>query len=220
MAEINTEKKQKRERTFVYSKGCILVRAIFHTLLPVKYHNPTGMDREGPYMLLANHQSWIDPVIIAVGCRAHEIRFVGKKELTKNKALAWLVTKLHMITVDRHNTDLQAMRQCNQVLREGKVLGIFPEGTRHLPDMMSEVETGAAVLAFRSKALVLPVYIQNKLKLFRRTHVYVGDPMPLSDLYEQGMNADTIQEMCSRIQHTFWDMRKEYQFTARKQKKK
>jgi len=218
MAEHTQVQTRKKERTFVYSKGCMVVRGIFHTLLPVKYHNAQGMDREGPYMLLANHQSWIDPVIIAVGCRAHEIRFVGKKELTKNKALAWLVRKLHMITVDRHNTDMQAMRLCNQVLKEGKVLGIFPEGTRHLPDMMSEVETGAAVLAFRAKATVLPVYVQSKLKLFRRTHVYVGDPLSLADLYEQGMNTDTIKEMCDRIQHTFWDMREQYKDTARKMK--
>lgn len=218
MAEFKAEAPKKKEKTFVYSKGCLLVRALFHSFLPVKFHNAQRMDREGPYMLLANHQSWIDPVILAAGCHAHEIRFVGKKELTKNKALAWLVKKLHMITVDRHNTDMQAMRQCNQVLKEGKVLGIFPEGTRHLPDLMSEVETGAAVLAFRAKAVVMPVYIQNKLKLFRRTHVYVGEPMALSDLYDQGMNADTIQEMSCRIQHTFWDMRKKYQNTARKKK--
>jgi len=219
MAEIQAQKKpEKKESTFIYSKGCMVLRGVFKTLLPVTYHDPQKMDREGPYMLLSNHLSWIDPVVIAVGCRAHEIRFVGKKEITKNKFLAWLVGKLHMITIDRHNTDMQAMRLCNQVLKEGKVLGIFPEGTRHLPDMMSEVETGAAVLAFRSKATVLPVYIQNKLKFFSRAHVYVGDPISFSDLYEQGMNPETIQQFCSRVQETFWQMRKDYQHTARKKK--
>ena len=208
MAEIQSQKSAKRERTLIYSKGCIVVRGIFNTFLPVTYHNPTGMDREGPYMLLANHQSWMDPVIIAVGCRAHEIRFVGKKEITKNKALAWLVKQLHMITVDRHNTDMQAMRLCNQVLKDGKVLGIFPEGTRHLPDLMSEVETGAAVLAMRAKVPVLPVYITGKLRLFRRIHVYVGQPMDYQDLLEEGMNTDTLQKFCNRVRETFHGMRK------------
>ena len=214
MAEIQT-KSEKRESTPIYSKGCVIIRGLFKTILPVTYHNPTGMDREGPYILLANHQSWMDPVIIAVGCRAHEIRFVGKKEITKNKALAWLVNKLHMITVDRHNTDMQAMRLCNQVLKEGKVLGIFPEGTRHLPDLMSEVETGAAVLAMRAKVPVLPVYISGKLRLFRRIHVYVGEPMEYLDLLADGMNTQALQGFCQQVKTTFHAMRKAHQESNR-----
>lgn len=219
MAEASV-KAQKKERTAAYTIGIGIARFLFRTLLPVTFHNAAEMDRPGPYLLLANHQSWFDPVIIAGGCHAHEIRFVGKKEIASNKLIAWLVGKLHMITVDRHNTDMQAMRKCSAVLKEGKVLGIFPEGTRYLPDMMSEVETGATVLAFRSKAPVLPVYIQNTLKPFHRTHVYVGEEMQLSDLLEQGMNPDTIAALCKRIQETFWKMRSTHKDTARPQQRK
>lgn len=208
----NEMQAEKRERTPVYTLARGVAAVLFSVLFPIKYHQPEIFQGlKGPYMVMANHQSWIDPVILAVPCKDYEIRFVGKKELTNNKLMAWLVKSLHMITVDRHNTDMQAMRMCTKVLREGKVLGIFPEGTRHLPDLMSEVETGTAVLALRSKVPLIPVYVHGRLRLFRRTHVYIGAPMETADLYEQGMDSQTVNSLCQRIRDTFHEMRRKAQ---------
>lgn len=199
----------EREHTPVYSVGRGVANVLFHTLFPVQYHHTERLSLKAPYIMVANHKSWIDPVILAVPCKDYEIRFVGKKELTKNKLLAWLVGKLHMITVDRHNTDMQAMRLSMRALREGRVLGIFPEGTRHLPDLMSEVENGAAVLALRANVPLLPVYISSKLRFLRRIHVYVGAPMDISDLSAQGFDAQVVAQLSERIRETFLTMRRE-----------
>lgn len=199
----------KRERTPIYTVGRVLAAVLFHTIFPVRYHHTEQLSLKAPYILVANHKSWIDPVILAAACKDYEIRFVGKKELTRNKLLAWLVGKLHMITVDRHNTDMQAMRLSMRALREGKVLGIFPEGTRHLPDLMSEVETGTAVLALRANVPLLPVYISSKLRFLRRLHVYVGTPMDISDLSAQGCDAQVVAQLTERIRDTFLTMRSE-----------
>lgn len=196
-----------RERTPVYTLARVLAWILFHTVFPVRYHAPEKINREAPYIVIANHKSGLDPIVLAVPCKDYEIRFVGKKELTKNKMLAWLVGKLHMITVDRHNSDLAAMRSCMKVLREKKVLGIFPEGTRHQPELMSEVETGAAVLALRANVPLLPVYIAGKLRAFRTTHVYVGDPMDISDLSAQGCDSQTADQLSNRIRQIFFAMR-------------
>ena len=87
------------------------------------------------------------------------------------------------------------------------MLGIFPEGTRHLPDLMSEVETGTAVLALRANVPLLPVYISRKLSFLRLTHVYIGQPMDISDLAAQGMDAAVVEQLCDRIRQTFYTMR-------------
>lgn len=210
MAEVKYPVPEKKERTFLYTLGRIILVPVFKTILPIKYHNLEGLQLPAPYLLLANHQSMMDPIILAAGCKHYEIRFVGKKELTNNKLLAWLVKTLHMITVERHATDMQAMRTCLQVLREGHILGIFPEGTRHQADLMSEVETGTAVLAMRARMPVLPVYIHGKLGLFRRLHVYTGQPIEYADLLEEGMNTQTIGELSNRIQKTFRQMRQQH----------
>ncbi len=197
----------KRERTFWYTVARIVAFLIVKILFPVKYHGKEKFSLEAPYILVSNHKSWMDPLIMAQPCKKYEVRFVGKKELNANPMVTKLLDKLHMITVDRHNTDLAAMRQCFRVLRDKKVLGIFPEGTRHLPDLMSEVETGTSVLALRANVPLLPVYISRKLRFLRLTHVYVGEPMDVSDLAAQGMDAAVVEQMTQRIRTTFLDMR-------------
>ena len=166
---------------------------------------------DAPYIAMSNHNSALDPIILAYPCKRYEVRFVGKKELVKNKFVEKLLNKgLHMITVDRHNSDLAAMRLCVKTLRDGYVLGIFPEGTRHHDDLMQEVETGAAVLALRANVPILPVYISSKPRLFRVNHVYIGKPMDISDLVAQGFNTDTVNALCDRIRDTFLKMQKEH----------
>jgi 1-acyl-sn-glycerol-3-phosphate acyltransferase len=198
----------EKARTFIYSLARFVAFIGNHTLFPVRYHGKENFDLKAPYIAMSNHNSAMDPLILAYPCKKYEIRFVGKKELVKVKWIGNLLNKgLHMITVDRHHSDMAAMRLFMKTLREGYVLGIFPEGTRHHEDLMSEVETGAAVLALRAQAPILPVYIQSKPRLFRVNHVYIGKPMDISDLAAQGFNTDVVEALCQRIRDTFWEMR-------------
>ena len=197
----------KRERTPFYAFARGVAAFLGATIFPVRYHQTENLALEPPFILIANHQSGMDPLMLAVPFKEIEIRFVGKKELTQSKFTSWLLNHLHMITVDRHNTDMNAMRQCMRALREGHVLGIFPEGTRHLPDLMSQVETGTAVLALRAKAPLLPVYIDKKAGFLRRVNVYIGRPMDISDLSEQGFDAGVVSQLTDRIRNTFLAMR-------------
>ena len=200
----------EKERTFVYTLARIVAFIGSHTIFPVRYHGRENYDLQAPYITMSNHNSALDPLILAYPCKKYEVRFVGKKELVKVKWIANLLNNgLHMITVDRHNSDMAAMRLCMKTLRDGYVLGIFPEGTRHHDDLMSEVETGAAVLALRAKAPILPVYIESKPRLFRFNHVYIGKPMDISDLAAQGFNTDTVEALCARIRNTFLQMQKD-----------
>ena len=208
---MSTDKRQtapkEPEYTFFYSFARKVAAVLCSTLFPVRYHHLENFSLEAPYILIANHKSGMDPLILARPCKQYEIRFVGKKELTKSKFVARVLDGLHMITVDRHNTDLSAMRLCLRVLREGHVLGIFPEGTRHLPDLMSQVETGTAVLALRAKVPLLPVYIDRKASFLRRTNVYIGEPMDITDLSDQGFDAGIVEQLTRRIRDTFLAMR-------------
>lgn len=199
-----------KERTFVYTIARGAAAILRHTVYPIRYHGLENYQLDAPYIAMSNHQSALDPIILAYPCKRYEVRFVGKKELVKKKWLENLLNNgLHMITVDRHNSDLAAMRQCVKTLRDGYVLGIFPEGTRHHEELMQEVESGAAVLALRANVPILPVYISSKPRLFRVNHVYIGKPMDISDLVAQGFNTDVVNALCARIRDTFLAMREE-----------
>lgn len=195
------------ERTPMYTVARGLAWFILRALFPVRYHHLEAYAMDAPFIIMSNHKSLLDPFVLAYPCKKYEIRFMGKKELSKGRLAGWIMKKMHMIPVDRHHTDLSAMRQSTKALKEGHVLGIFPEGTRHQPALMNEVETGVAVLALRAGVPLLPVYIDGKLRLFHTTDVYVGNPMDISDLSSEGYDAQVVSALTQRIRQTFLAMR-------------
>ena len=199
---------QKIEHTPVYTLCRVVFGFLFNTICPVKYYNTEVLDRaDAPYIIIANHQSFNDPFCLAKPTKRYEIRFIGKRELTGSKLTQWFFKQLHMIPVSRGATDMGAMRACMQVLREGQVLGIFPEGTRHQPEMMHTVESGTAMIALRAGVPVIPMYINSRIRPFHLTRAYVGQPMEIADIKAQGINTETIQQLCDRIKETFYAMR-------------
>ena len=188
----------------VYSVVLAAAQVLLKSILPVKYHGLENVSSlEAPYILMANHTTMLDPFMMAVAIPKYQIRFIGKKELWKIKPFAWFANSIRAIPVDRHNTDMEAMRACMRVTREGHVLGIFPEGTRHHKGLMTELESGVAMIALRSKVPLVPVYIAGKLGLFRTLHVYVGKPILMDDLREMGINTETCQMLLGRITETY-----------------
>ena len=210
MQNNTSEAAPKRERTAIYTVARIIFGFLFHTIFPLRFHNAQIVEEmQPPYIIMANHRSFADPMALAIKVKRYEIRFIGKRELAHGRLKSWLFSGLHMILVSRHATDMSAMRQCMQTLKEGHILGIFPEGTRHQPEMMQEVESGTAIIALRARVPLLPVYIDGKIRPFHITHIYYGKPMELDDLYAQGVNNDTAHQLCQRIHDVFYAMRDE-----------
>ena len=210
MQNNTSEAAPKRERTAIYTLARIIFGFLFHTIFPLRFHNAQIVEEmQPPYIIMANHRSFADPMALAIKVKRYEIRFIGKRELAHGRLKSWLFSGLHMILVSRHATDMAAMRQCMQTLKEGHILGIFPEGTRHQPEMMQEVESGTAIIALRARVPLLPVDIDGKIRPFHITHIYYGKPMELDDLYAQGVNNDTAHQLCQRIHDVFYAMRDE-----------
>ena len=210
MQNNTSETAPKRERTAIYTVARIIFGFLFHTIFPLRFHNAQIVEEmQPPYIIMANHRSFADPMALAIKVKRYEIRFIVKRELAHGRLKSWLFSGLHMILVSRHATDMAAMRQCMQTLKEGHILGIFPEGTRHQPEMMQEVESGTAIIALRARVPLLPVYIDGKIRPFHITHIYYGKPMELDDLYAQGVNNDTAHQLCQRIHDVFYAMRDE-----------
>jgi 1-acyl-sn-glycerol-3-phosphate acyltransferase len=208
MAE--TEKKKlepvTEKRTITYEVVRGLANIIFHTIMPVRFHNRERLDRERPYIMIANHNHALDPVPMAMGVKHDQLVFLGKKELGANRLARWFLTKLHCILVDRHNVDMEAMRACMKAVKMKKILLIFPEGTRHHEGQMEHIEAGTALIAMRSKAPVVPIYFDRKLSFFKITNLYVGEEIPYDDLLERGINAETCEEMNERMREAFRKM--------------
>ncbi len=199
---------EKPERTFWYTLARGFAWLMFHTVCPVRYHGRQNIENaRAPFMLLSNHKCWLDPLAIVQPCKRYELRILGKRELARGKLAGYVLGKLHMIAIDRHNTDIAGMRGCYRALKDGRALCIFPEGTRHLPELMQEVETGFAALALREQTPLLPVYIAGKIAPFKTTHIYFGAPLDVTDIYALGTGKDAVDALVQRIKDTFFSMR-------------
>lgn len=199
---------EKLSGTYRFARGVAWL--LCHIFMPVTYHGLENAQEDAPYILISNHNSMVDPILIAWGCFRYQIHFLGKKELESNPILHWFFNKLDMIPVDRHNMDMHAVRACLKTLKEGRVLGIFPEGTRHKKGVMEDLESGIAMIALRSKAPLVPAYMSAKPRLFRRIHLYYGAPIQTAALAEKGINKETCDELLENIRQCYRDMAQKY----------
>ena len=217
MAERKKPEAVTEKRSIFYEILRVLALIVFHTVMPVKCHHRERLDAEGPYVLIANHLHALDPVAMAMFIPKRQIVFLGKKELAGNKRfLENLLNRANCILIDRHHSDMGAMRSCMKAIKLKKILLIFPEGTRHHEGQMEQIESGASLIAMRSKAPIIPIYIDKKLKCFRKTNLYVGEPIAYDDLLEKGINTETCEEMNERFRETFRKLIRETENTAKK----
>ena len=218
MSEEKKETGKTRKTEIVNDRRSVLYEvirgisiALFHTLMPVKfYHRERVTGQETPYLLISNHQHALDPVVLALMVPKKQLYFLGKKELAKGPLMQRFFANVHCILVDRHNTDLDAMRACMKVIRQKKGLIIFPEGTRKHEGQMEQIENGTALIALRSRCPIIPVYIDRKLAFFRLTRVYAGEPIPWEDLAAEGINAETCERMNDRFREIYREMVREH----------
>ncbi len=181
------------------AKRIVWVLAIL--LLPRKVHHKERIPAEGALIICANHLSFTDPVFLGLSVR-RQVHFISKKELFDKPVLGWLLRKLDAFPVDRDGKDLQAIRTCLSVLKNEKVLGIFPEGTRVRPGAQIDGKAGVSLIAKKSGAAILPVCIKPKygrFKLFCKTDVIVGTPFHFADLGIEKDYEAASEEIMRRI---------------------
>lgn len=191
------QRKPREPRTFWYTLARVLLFLLSPIFFPVKYHHKQRINNmDAPYIIASNHVSMLDPPLLPLPIKRYEVRFMGKRELVKSPILAYLLGKLHMIAVSRHMTDMGAMRAANEVLKQGHVLAIFPEGTRKPQNqLMQDLETGVSLIALKNKVPVMPVYIHGKPGMFRRVHIYYLPPLDYQHLLERGLGKDVVEDM-------------------------
>lgn len=133
---------------------------------------------KGPVIVFANHVSYLDPVIVGVAL-TRPVYFMAKEELFKIPVLKWIINGLCAFPVRRGQSDRAALKAALKLLEEGRVLGIFPEGKRSPDGQLNPFLGGAAFLALKTGAPLVPVAIINSNKVLKgkRLRVRIGSPI-------------------------------------------
>jgi len=130
----------------------------------------------GGVVLVANHVSYWDPVV--VGCAFdRQVHFMAKAELFKIPLLGAVIRALGAFPVRRDKSDRNAVRIAVRLLKEGKVVGVFPEGARSQTGELMRPHLGAAMLAFKAGAPMLPVAVAGTKGILGKVKVHVGRPI-------------------------------------------
>jgi len=132
----------------------VLMRWRFHLTSVGRHHVPA----QGPVLLVANHQSVLDPPLVGGAVDRH-LSFLAKAELFSIPLFGRLIRALNARPVRREGADAAALREALRTLAEGRALLIFPEGTRGTEGELRPAKAGAGMLAVLSGAAVVPVYI-------------------------------------------------------------
>lgn len=176
-------------------------RVIFKTVFRWEIHGLANIPAEGPTILCSNHISNWDPPLIGSPLD-RPVHYMAKEELFKVPVVGWLIRQFGAFPVKRGGVSKESIRLSIGLLRSGKVMGVFPEGTRK--NAGGEGKKGAAMLALRSGAAVIPVAIVGDYKPFRKIRVFYGSPVDLSEF--EGGGAETLEAATDKIMTTIRDM--------------
>lgn len=135
---------------------------------------------KGKCIFVANHRSNVDPLLL-VNMFWRTQHFIAKKELFKNPLLRAIMKGMKSIPIDRDKVEISTIKLCLSVLKNNKILTIFPEGTRNkTKEPLLEIKNGTSVFAIKSNAPIVPIWIKKQPRLFCMNTIYVGEPFYLT----------------------------------------
>jgi len=122
----------------------------------------TGLENlpKGPAIIAPNHVSFFDPPIIAASCK-EEVYFLARSSLFEQPFWGGIIKRLNAYPVAGTAQDLASMKLICQLLKENKKVTIFPEGIRSEDGELAKIKSGIGMLAMRSEAPIVPVYIDG-----------------------------------------------------------
>lgn len=160
-----------------------------------------GADNEpdGPFIVSANHMSYADPFIEGV-CLKTQITYIAKSSLERFRIIKWFFSTVGVIPIKREESDVAAIRKSVAALKGGKVIGIYPQGTRIplKPPYKEDAMGGLGLLVSLAKCPVLPMAIVTKAhrpRPFRKTLVVIGKPLSYETVTEENGVHRSKQEM-------------------------
>ena len=173
-----------------------LVRILFR----LKCVGVENVPKDKGVILCCNHTSMTDIAFLVVTCR-RQIYFMGKEELFRNKLLGGFFKAMGGFSVKRGSGGAEAIDTGVNIIKENKVMGIFPEGTRSKDGLPMRAKSGVAVIVSKTGAPVVPVsiYREGKLRLFCKATIRYGEPISSEELAMVGDSRNELKRIAELI---------------------
>jgi 1-acyl-sn-glycerol-3-phosphate acyltransferase len=187
---------------FCYTLSGIIAKTVF------SYHafGRENIIEDGPAIMAANHQSYLDPPLVGITCR-EELYFLARKTLFEKKLLGPLISRVNALPVDLSRGDLTAVRTIINLLKDGHRTVIFPEGTRSLDGNIQPARPGIGMIIAKTLVPVVPMRIFGSFQAWPKggkiaphpVTVVVGKPIRFTQEDLSGNNRETYQKISERV---------------------
>jgi 1-acyl-sn-glycerol-3-phosphate acyltransferase len=170
-----------------------------------------GQDRvplDGGLVIACNHFSWLDPPALGAAC-PRTIYYMAKIESHRTPGLGTLIRAFGTFPVRRGESDRDAVRTMRQVVRDGRALGVFAEGTRQLSGVPGDVQPGAAMVALQEDVPIVPVAVHGSLSWrfgnFHPVSIAWGEPITFSGLPKGGKGYREVSTVLQAKIRELWE---------------
>ena len=198
-------------RSWFYHPGAAIIGFASRLLWGARIEGVEHLPRTGPFILVTNHCSNLDPLMMG-WASGHQIgrvvHFMAKIEMRGWPIIGWLATQAGVYFVRRGERDRAAQQFSLSALADGRPIAIFPEGTRSRTGRLREGKPGAALIAMRSGAPLVPAGISGTHRIFEggrrfprasRVRIRYGEPFSLSHQPTGRLDREALAEGTERI---------------------
>lgn len=174
--------------TLLYRAIALVSRPVVERIYRLRVHGLEHVPAQGGFVVAANHASNVDPWPLGIALWPRSLHFMAKYEAWK-PPLKWVIAGVGSFPVRRGEGDVEALANAMRVCREGRVMAMFPEGTRRTKGLRKKhaprPHTGAARIALGAGVPLVPAALQglDRLSTFGPMRLRFGPPIPLDDLH-------------------------------------
>lgn len=178
---------------------CQVLCLIFFRL---KAKGSSNIPNKGGFILACNHASYLDPVLFGSAC-SRPLNYLARNTLFRNRIFRWWLHNVHVIPLKRDSTDLGAMKEAIDRLKDGQGLILFPEGTRSITGELGRGRHGVGFLARKSRVPVIPAYVKGSFHAWPKGAKFFK-PVSITVVFGEALVFDknvevTDQEIADKI---------------------
>ncbi|MBP3503345.1 MAG: (d)CMP kinase [Clostridia bacterium] len=186
----------KKFKLFLTKK--VVYYGFYKIVYRIKKVNEKNIPDEGAYIICANHVNMLDALAVVCSCK-RKVRFICKESMFKNKALGWALKLADTIPLNREKNDIESMKRSLKALKNGDILGVFPEGTRKGMEKNLKAKSGAAFFSLKTGTKVIPLGIQGSFKPFTKVKLVFGEPLDFSEYYGKEKDKEALEKVTNII---------------------
>jgi len=173
-----------------YAVWQLMVQGVFMTFFGGRAYNRHHIPKEGGMLVVSNHQSYLDPILAAAPI-LRPFNPMARDSLFRNKLFAAFISYLYAFPVKRASADLKAVKDAISRLRQGRIVLMFPEGTRTRDGSIGSLHSGTILIARRARVPILPMVIDGayecwpkgqRLPNFSQVRIMYGQPISVKEL--------------------------------------